>query len=213
MATGVGELGRQQQAEAAHRRDAGERRQAGGQPLARGRRPGPGRPRASITCEHGAGRGGGQGLAAEGRGVVAGHEGVGHVGPGPAGADGHAVAEGLGHGDDVGPHAEVLEAEPLAGAAEAGLHLVDDEQQRRARRRGGARPAKYSGVAGLTPPSPCTGSSSTAPTTVGSMAAVQGVEVVPGHVAEALGQGLERLVLLGLAGGGSVARVRPWNEP
>ena len=53
----------------------------------------------------------------------------GDIGPRPAGADRHAVAERLGHRHDVGPHAEVLEAEPPAGAAEAGLHLVDHEQQ------------------------------------------------------------------------------------
>ena len=60
--------------------------------------------------EHGAGRGGGQRLAAVGRGVVARLEGGGHLGLGPAGADGHAVAERLGHRDDVGHDAEVLVA-------------------------------------------------------------------------------------------------------
>ena len=78
--------------------------------------------------QHGPGRGRRQGLAAERGAVVAGAEGVGHVVAGPAGADGHAVAQGLGHGDDVGPDAVVLEAEPPAGAAEAGLDLVDDQQ-------------------------------------------------------------------------------------
>ena len=44
-------------------------------------------------------------------------------------ADGHAVAHALGAGDDVRDDFPVLDAEPvLAGAAEAGLHFVGDEQ-------------------------------------------------------------------------------------
>ena len=43
--------------------------------------------------------------------------------------DGLAVAHGLAQGDDVGHEAVALEApHMLAGAAEAGLHLVGDEQ-------------------------------------------------------------------------------------
>ena len=71
---------------------------------------------------------GGQRLPAEGGGVVARAERRGHLVARPAGPDGHAVAERLGHGDHVGPHAVVLEAEPAAGAAQAGLDLVDHEQ-------------------------------------------------------------------------------------
>ena len=41
---------------------------------------------------------------------------------------GMPLPEGLGHGDDVGPDALVLEPEPLAGAAQAGLDLVEHEQ-------------------------------------------------------------------------------------
>ncbi len=43
--------------------------------------------------------------------------------------DREAVAHRLGHRDHVGHDAGVLEAEPLAGAAEPGLHLVHDQQQ------------------------------------------------------------------------------------
>ena len=44
-------------------------------------------------------------------------------------ADGLAVAEALGAGDDVGRDAVLLDAEPLAaGASPAGLHLVADEE-------------------------------------------------------------------------------------
>ncbi len=55
---------------------------------------------------------GGQGLAAEGGGMVAGPERVGYLGAGPAGPDWHAIAEGFGHGDHVGDHVEVLVGEP-----------------------------------------------------------------------------------------------------
>ena len=93
------------------------RRAAGPGPARRPRRAGRRAPRWSVSPalaaarrqvvalhdrQHGPGRRGRQGLAAEGRGVVAGLEGGGDVAPGPAGADGHAVAQRLGHGDDVG---------------------------------------------------------------------------------------------------------------
>ena len=44
-------------------------------------------------------------------------------------AAGDAAAEALGQRHDVGRDAEVLVGEPLAGAAAAGLHLVEDQQQ------------------------------------------------------------------------------------
>ena len=43
-------------------------------------------------------------------------------------ADRHTAAQPLGHGDDVRADAVLLEAEQAARAADAGLHLVDDEQ-------------------------------------------------------------------------------------
>ncbi|CAB4852028.1 unannotated protein [freshwater metagenome] len=48
---------------------------------------------------------------------------------GPTGAHREAVAHRLGHRDHIRHHAGVLEPEPLAGAAVAGLHLVHDQQQ------------------------------------------------------------------------------------
>ena len=43
---------------------------------------------------------------------------------------GHVTAaQRLGQGEDVGLQAPVLEGEPFAGAAEAGLHLVADEKR------------------------------------------------------------------------------------
>ena len=72
----------------------------------------------------------GERLAAEGGGVVAGLERGRDLLARPTRADRHAVAERLGHGDDVGAHTVgVLEPEPLARAAEPGLHLVDDQQR------------------------------------------------------------------------------------
>ena len=44
------------------------------------------------------------------------------------GAQRPAVGDALGHGHDVGLDAEVLDGEQLAGAPEAALHLVGDEQ-------------------------------------------------------------------------------------
>ena len=81
----------------------------------------------SSTVERGTGR---ERLAAEGGGVVAGLERGRDVFASPTRTDRDAVAERLRHRDDVGPHAiGVLEPEPLAGAAEPGLHLVDDQQR------------------------------------------------------------------------------------
>ena len=48
---------------------------------------------------------------------------------GHEGTDRHAAAEALGQGHRVGHDAGLLEGEPRAGAADAGLHLVEDEQR------------------------------------------------------------------------------------
>ena len=92
-----------------------------------------------------------------------GQEGGRHVVAGPAGADRHAVAERLGDGHHVGLYAVVLEAEPAPGSPQAGLHLVDDHQDA-ALVAQAAHSLEVLGAGGLTPPSPCTGSSSTAAT-------------------------------------------------
>ena len=98
-----------------------------------------------------------------------------------------------------GRDAEVLEAEPLAGAPEAGLHLVDHEQQAALV----AQAAHALEVLG--------GGRVDAALALHRLEQHRGdrrvdgrlerVEVVPGDVAEALGQGLEGLVLGRLAGG------------
>ena len=61
--------------------------------------------------------------AAEAAGMRSVHDG---------GAAGHArerksAAESLGHGDQIGHHARVLDGEHLAGARDAALHLVGDQ--------------------------------------------------------------------------------------
>ena len=99
--------GGQQQALAPHRRHAGS---VSSPARNRSRPPGPGRHVLGLHDRQG-GPGGrhGQGLATEGAPVVARHEGGGHLGPGPARPDRHAVAQGLGHGHHVG-------LEPSAGS-------------------------------------------------------------------------------------------------
>src|SRR6266513_165583 len=44
------------------------------------------------------------------------------------GGDGHATAERLRHGDQIRRDAEMFGSEPFAGAGEAGLHFVGDEE-------------------------------------------------------------------------------------
>ena len=46
-------------------------------------------------------------------------------------AHGETVADAFGHGDDVGPHAEMLVGEEAAGTAVAALYLVADEHRAR----------------------------------------------------------------------------------
>ncbi len=71
----------------------------------------------------------GERLAPERRRVITRAERLRDVRARPARADRHTVAERLGHRDDVGADLRVLEAEPTAGASEAGLHLVHDQQR------------------------------------------------------------------------------------
>ena len=71
----------------------------------------------------------GERVAAVGRAVDAGREDVHHLVPREERGDGvEAAGERLADGDAVGPDALVLEREQLAGAAEAGLDLVEDQQ-------------------------------------------------------------------------------------
>jgi hypothetical protein len=160
-------------------------------------RPARGTSSASMTASTARAAAVASGWPAVGGGVIARLEGCGDVGLRPAGADGNAVAQGLGHRDHVGHHTEVLVAEPLPRAAEAGLHLVDHEEQTPLV----AQPPhawKYSSGGRVDAALALHGLEEHGRDR-GIDGRLQGIEVVPRDVAEALGQGLERLVLLGLA--------------
>ena len=79
--------------------------------------------------EHGVGDAHRQRIAAEGRAVRAGGHALGRLGRRQAGADRETAAERLGQRHDVGRDAGALVGEQVAGAAHAGLHLVEDQQQ------------------------------------------------------------------------------------
>ena len=78
--------------------------------------------------DDGDGDGTGERTTAEGGAVHAGGDGCRGALGREHGADGEASGEGLGDRDDVGHCVEVLKAEPLAGASEAALDLVGDEE-------------------------------------------------------------------------------------
>ena len=72
---------------------------------------------------------GGDRIAAERGRVHAGPQAGGDLGRGQQRPAGDAAAQRLGQRHDVGRDAEMLIGEPLAGAAAAGLHFVEDQQQ------------------------------------------------------------------------------------
>ena len=71
----------------------------------------------------------GERVAAEGGAVGADRHAPGGLGRGEAGAHREAAADALGHRHDVGRHAGPFIGEELAGAADAGLDLVEDQEQ------------------------------------------------------------------------------------
>src|SRR6266478_10035060 len=72
--------------------------------------------------------GAGSGMAAEGSAESAHAGGVHDFGAAGDGGDRHATAEGFGHGDEIRLDAEMFGGKPFAGAGEAGLHFVGDEE-------------------------------------------------------------------------------------
>lgn len=146
------------------------------------------------------GGGAGQRRAAEGRGVVAGLEDVGEGGGGGGGADGEAAAEGLGHGKGVGLDVVVLPAEPAAGAPDAALDFVAEQEQsalvaelaEAAHEFGGGGEDAAFALDGFDEDGGGLGGEGRA----------DGVEVVEVGVGEAGDQGLEPVLVLRLAGGG-----------
>ena len=73
-------------------------------------------------------RGTGHGVAAIGAAQAAGGHGVHDLGPADDTGDGIAAGHGFRHGDEVRHHARMLDGEPGAGAAEARLDFIGDEQ-------------------------------------------------------------------------------------
>ena len=82
-----------------------------------------------------------------------------------------AAGQRFGDGDQVRLDAGILDAEHLAGAREAGLHLVGDQQDAVLVADLAQRLAAVRSGAGWKPPSPCTGSMMIAATLTGSTSA------------------------------------------
>ncbi len=150
-------------------------------------------------------------VAAEGRAVVARLEDAHHrlVGE-DAGDRVEAARERLADDHDVGPDALVLEGEELAGAAETGLDLVDDEQC--VVLLGDlAQPLAGSPRAATTmPASPWMGSTRTA-ATFGVHGRLDGAGVAVGEDPEAGGEGPEAVAVVRLGGEADDGVVRPWK--
>ena len=118
------------------------------------------------------------------------------------GADRHARAQALGQRHHVGLDAGPLVREPLAGAADAALHLVEHQQPVVLVAQRCAGPADSRQRAGLMPPSPWIVSRKTA-TTFGFVARhlLDRGQVVQRHAHEAFDQRAEAGLDLGVAGG------------
>ena len=143
-----------------------------------------------------------QGLTAEGRAVIAGAERRRHLGPGPAGADRHAVAQCLRHGHHVGLEPLGLEGEPVAGAPETRLHLIEHQEGAPlgAQLLYGAQIVRARHVDAALALQRFHQDGGHRVDRLVERRGERG-HVVVGHVGEALGQGQEGRVLLGLPGG------------
>ncbi len=95
-------------------------------------------------------------------------------------------------------------ASPVAAAAHAGLHLVGDEQRAALVAEPRAPARRYASSSGRTPPSPMTGSSSTAPTSA-VIAASSALEIAGRHEPEPVHERLEGRALRGCPVAASVA--------
>src|SRR5579872_3859057 len=76
----------------------------------------------------GEGGGAGDGIASEGGKMIAGFENSGDFGAGGEGAQGESVCDAFGGDQDVGDDSVVLDGKHFAGAGEAGLDFVGDEE-------------------------------------------------------------------------------------
>src|ERR1700745_109722 len=73
-------------------------------------------------------RGAGKWVAAVGSAERADAGSIHDFGTAGDGSNGHASAEGFCRGDQIGLDTEMFGGEPFAGAGEAGLHFVSDEE-------------------------------------------------------------------------------------
>ena len=152
---------------------------------------------------HGEGGAAGQGVAAEGAGVLPGLEVI-HRGCHGEGANGEAPAQPLGQGDGIGLDPQLLVAPQAAAAAHTHLHLIEDQQDVLLAAKL-PHPLEEGGVAGVDPPFALEGFEHDGghPGAGRLTAAEQGLEggdVVVGEVLESLHHGLKALVVFGLAG-------------
>ena len=133
------------------------------------------------------------------------------VGARPARADRHAVAERLGHVTMSGPTPKCWKPNhrPCGRARSAPRRR---SAACRARRTASARRCEVAGGQALTPPSPCTGSRSTAAVD-GSSARSRSSRSPNATWRKPSGSGWNSSCLAGWPVACSVASVRPWNEP
>ena len=161
--------------------------------------------------QRGAGDGAGQRIAAEGRAVLAGLQHAQHLGVREHGRDRiEAAGQRLADQGQVGLDALVLLGEQLAGAAEPGLDLVEDQHDV-VRGAELADPREIAGGGMMTPASPWIGSTRKA-TVLGVIAASSAVGVAEGDDREA---GRERAEAARATRGSvekpTMATVRPWK--
>ncbi len=196
----------------AHGRPAASRSSTLGQAGA-----GPRRPARGVLAlhdgQHGPGRSGGERLAAEGRGVVT---RAAWPRPRRAGPSRRRWARRCRAPWPSSPRRAARRSAGSRTTARCGPRPVCTSSTISRRPRSSHRrraPRKNSTSAGLTPPSPCTGSSRMA-ATVGSMAASSAVEVVPARRGGSpRACGWKASCLAGWPVAWSVASVRPWKEP
>ena len=160
--------------------------------------------------EHGVGSRDRQRIAAEGRTVRARrHAGCGFRG-GKTGPDRESAAERFRERHDVGGDAEALVGEQVAGAAHAGLHLVEDQQQAVARRTIGAAPKK---VRRGRHPALALHRLDHDGRGLRTDRLLDRFEIAMRHLVEAVQRRPETFEILAEPVAASVPRVRPWNAP
>ena len=166
----------------------------------------------SISSQTAHGRGAGDRIAAEGRGVVAGREARPRTRRRRAGSRSAGRSRAPSRASQHRVARRAARSEEAAGAADAGLHLVEDEQrtelirelargrEERGRQRGGRRPRPSTGSSRMQPVA--------SPTAAASELASSGrAKRTPGT------SGSKAARFSGWPVTASAPSVRPWNEP